>query len=105
PILLGTFGTFGVLSVLVNMLVLWTVPILMLFGSLAVIIGLVVPPLGKILLLLSLPFLLFFEAVVRFFGSLGWNLQLDGLPWEMMVGYYLVLAAVMLLIQKKKSHS
>src|SRR6185369_4650784 len=76
PILLGTFGTFGVLSVLVNMLVLWTVPILMLFGSLAVIIELVVPPLGKILLLLSLPFLLFFEAVVRFFGSLGWNLQL-----------------------------
>ncbi len=94
PILLGTFGMFGILSVLVNVLVLWTVPLLMLLGSLAVIVGLVVPLIGQFLLLLCLPFLLFFETIVSFFGSLGWNLSVESFPWQLAVGYYLVLGAV-----------
>ena len=67
PILLGTFGSVGVLGLLVNLLVLWTIPILMILGCLAVVIGLFVPFVGKLFLFFALPFLLVFEYIVSFF--------------------------------------
>lgn len=39
PILLGVFGKVGLWSVIVNALVLWTIPIVMTLGSLAVLTG------------------------------------------------------------------
>lgn len=101
PILLGTFGTIGILSILVNVLVLWTVPILMLLGSLGVLLGLFFAPLGKVLVILCLPFLLFFEKVVSFFGGLNWNLTIESFPWQMAVGYYLLLGSMILIKSKK----
>ncbi len=102
PILLGVFGSFGILSLLVNALVLWTVPILMTIGSLSVLIMFIFEPLAKLLLLLALPFLLFFEAVVGFFGRLGWNFTMESFPWQMGAGYYLVLAALVLGFRRHK---
>lgn len=102
PILLGTFGKVGILGILVNMFVLWTVPILMLLGSLGVLAGLIFEPFGKLFLLLSLPFVLYFEKVVEFFGSFGWSLSLDSFPWQMGVGYYLVLISIIIFTKKLK---
>jgi competence protein ComEC len=102
PILLGTFGRVGILSLLVNVLVLWTVPILMLLGSLAVLSGLIFAPFGKVFLLLSLPFLFFFEKVIDIFGSIGWALEVKTWPWELSVGYYLILAAIILSLRHKR---
>ncbi len=102
PVLLGVFGRVGVLSVLVNALVLWTVPILMLLGSLAVLFGLIFVPLGKLFLFLSLPFLLFFEQIVSFFGSFGWNVEVTSFPWQLSLGYYLLLGSLVLIAQKRK---
>lgn len=47
PILLSVFGQVDVLSIFVNALVLWTVPFLMIFGSLAAIGCLLFVPLGQ----------------------------------------------------------
>lgn len=102
PILLATFGQVGILSLVVNTLVLWTVPILMVLGSLSVLVGIVIPPLGSLFLICCLPFLLYFEQVVNVFGSLGWNLSVETFPWEFMLGYYLLLGAVVL--GKKREH-
>jgi ComEC/Rec2-related protein len=96
PILLGTFGSVGVLSILVNVLILWTVPILMLLGTLGVVGGIMFAPLGKLFLLLSLPFLLLFEKVVSFFGSFNLNFTMETFPWALGVGYYLIIAALLL---------
>lgn len=93
PILLGAFGSFGILSVLVNALVLWVVPILMVLGSIAVLVGFIFLPLAKVILFFALPFLLFFEAVVSFFGGMGLNFSVESFPWQIAVGYYLVVAA------------
>jgi ComEC/Rec2-related protein len=97
PILLSTFGQVGVFSLVVNALVLWTVPILMFLGSVAVIVGLCIPQLGSLFLLLSLPFLLYFEWIVNVFGSLGWNITIDSFPGQLVLGYYLVLGAYLFL--------
>lgn len=101
PILLGVFGSYGVLSLLVNALILWTIPVLMVLGSLGILVGLVFAPLGQIFLLLAYPFLLFFELVVNFFGETGWALQIPEVPVVVWIGYYLVLTAVVLVNKGK----
>jgi competence protein ComEC len=103
PVLLGTFGSIGMLSLVVNAVVLWTVPILMTLGSLAVISGFIFKPLAQGLLYVSLPFLFFFEAVVSFFGGIELNFTIENPPWEMGVGYYLVLGALLLFMRRKET--
>jgi competence protein ComEC len=100
PILLGVFGQFGLLSVLVNALVLWTVPFVMVFGSLAAIFGLLFHPLGELFLYPAYPFLIFFETVVSFFGKSDLLIQTNSLPLSLLIGYYLVLTAFVLLRKK-----
>ena len=91
PILLGVFGQIGLLSVLVNALVLWTIPLLMIFGSLAAIIGLVFPFIGELFLYPMLPSLVYFQTVVSYFGQSDWVLQVNNVPPEIWIGYYCLL--------------
>jgi competence protein ComEC len=94
PILLGVFGSYGLLSVLANALTLWTIPILMTLGSLAILLGIVFAPLGKLFLFLSYPLLWFFETVVNFLGQVGWVLEIPAMPMVVWFGYYLILGAI-----------
>lgn len=64
PILFVTFGQFNILSPVINALVLWTVPIVMIFGALGGMIGLVMPILGKLILFLCYPLLWWFDSIV-----------------------------------------
>ncbi len=100
PVLMSVFGKTGILSILVNGLVLWTVPFLMTFGALALITE-SIPLIGQMFLYLCLPFLLFFEWVVNFFGSLGWVWEVEEFSWQLSAGYYLILIAIILLFKKK----
>jgi competence protein ComEC len=68
PILFVTFGQFNIWSPLINGLVLWTVPIIMILGSVGGLIGLIIPILGKVVLYLSYPLLWWFVKVVEVFG-------------------------------------
>jgi competence protein ComEC len=68
PILFVTFGQFNIWSPLINALILWTVPILMVLGALGGVIGLMVPFLGKLILWLSYPLLWWFVKVVEVFS-------------------------------------
>lgn len=103
PVLLGVFGQYGMLSILVNALVLWTIPILMTLGSLAVLVGLFFEPLAHLLLFTCLPFLLFFEKTVSFFGSFRWALTLPAVSPMVWVGYYLLLSAGILFVRTYKA--
>ena len=95
PILVSGFGVYSLWSIVVNALVLWTVPILMILGGLAAILAFVFKPLVIILLYLCLPFLLFFEAVVNYFAGLPGALVLQNASWQLVVGYYLILIAIL----------
>jgi competence protein ComEC len=103
PILLINFGQYSLLSVLVNALVLWIIPFLMLLGSFAAFIGLFMPFLAKPILFLSLPMLWYFEAVVSFFASLPILLRLSNISFLLLIGYYfLVLAVILFSYQRRK---
>ena len=68
PILFVTFGQFNIWSPLINALILWTVPILMVLGALGGVIGLMAPFAGKLILWLSYPLLWWFVRVVEIFS-------------------------------------
>ncbi|MDO8658852.1 MAG: ComEC/Rec2 family competence protein [Candidatus Levybacteria bacterium] len=96
PILFANFGSYSIISVLVNGLVLWTVPILMVLGGLGAIFGVLLEPVGKIFLYLSLPFLLYFEKLVSFFSVFNAGFNFESVPWQLITGYYAVLISVLL---------
>jgi competence protein ComEC len=101
PILLVNFGSYSLWSIPVNAIVLWTVPFLMIIGGFASIIGLIIEPLGRLILYLSVPFLLYFTEIVEFFGNLGGQIKIESLPLLIIAGYYLIILSVILWIRKK----
>jgi competence protein ComEC len=102
PVMLGTFGNYGVLSILVNALILWTVPILMITGSLAVLFAFVFEPVSYVFLWISYPFLLFFQVVVSYFGESGLLITLQNVPGVIWIGYYCLLLGFVLFAQLRK---
>lgn len=67
PILFVTFGKFNILSPLVNALVLWTIPYIMILGVVGGVIGLFIPIAGKLLLYICYPLTWWFVNVVKVF--------------------------------------
>lgn len=65
PILLFSFGTVNIFSPLINALVLWTIPPIMIFGAIAGLCGLAIPFVGELIVLLSLPFSYWFVGVIN----------------------------------------
>ena len=102
PILLGVFGNVSLISLLVNSLILWTVPFLMTFGSIAVVAGFLFEPLGQLIALLCLPFLWYFELVVNVFGEIGGIWEIDSFPWPYIACYYLMVLSLVFLFQRTK---
>ena len=62
-----TFGQFNILSPIINALILWTIPYIMVLGALGGIIGLIVPVLGRLILFVSFPFLSWFTNILEIF--------------------------------------
>ncbi len=68
PILYFTFGYFSIYSFLVNGLVLWTVPLITVFGMLISFISLLLPSLASVLVFIIYPLTFWFVEIVRFFA-------------------------------------
>lgn len=100
PILLANFGTFSPVSILANTLILWTVPSIMVIGFFSAVLGFITDFLAAIILQLSLPFLLLFEAVVNFFGQRSINIEVADFPFIMALGYYLLLIAFVIFLKQ-----
>lgn len=92
PILLTNFGQISFLSPLINALVLWVVPIVMVFGSLVAVFGLIINPIALVLSWFVWLFLTYFVKVINLAGNLPWiSLELGKLSFWWVIGYYLVL--------------
>jgi competence protein ComEC len=68
PILYLTFGQFNIASFIINPLVLWITPHVMVLGALGGIIGLIVPIFGKFILFVLFPLLYYFVQVIEIFN-------------------------------------
>jgi competence protein ComEC len=68
PILFVTFGQFNVFSPIINALVLWTVPYIMIIGIVGGAVGLILPILGQGIVYLTYPLTWWFVTIVSTFG-------------------------------------
>lgn len=103
PILLSNFGQYSFFSIVVNGLVLWTIPTMMILGGLGGIAGFVFEPLGQLFLYLCLPFIWYFEKIVSLFGSSGVAISISEFPLPFMIGYYCLLASLIVFLSKKRA--
>ncbi len=102
PILVMNFGTYSLWSIVVNALVLWTVPVLMILGGLAAITSFIFEPLVKLLLYVCLPFLWYFEFAASFFANFRESFAFETIPWQMVAAYYLFLSSIITFVFKKR---
>ncbi len=104
PILLANFGSYSFISVFINGLVLWTVPVLMALGGIGGLLGIIFEPLGAIFLYLSLPLLLYFQKVVSIFSQVFGTFNFTNFSWQFTIGYYLLLISlVIFFLQRSKA--
>lgn len=104
PILLQNFHQLSLVSVFTNVMVSWTVPFIMILGSILLLAGFISEFLGQIIALVVVAFLTYFVYVVQFFAALPFAWEYVGEKlWVVWVGYYMVLAGVLLAINKNKS--
>jgi competence protein ComEC len=87
PLILFQFGTLSIVAPLVNVLVLWIIPYLMLFGA-STIFTSFIPPLSAVLSFLSHLGLQYVIMIVQFFGRLSWASANAVIPlWAMVLAY------------------
>lgn len=96
PILFAYFGQYNLLSIIVNALILWTIPILMILGAFAALLGLIFQPLAVAVLYMCLPLLFFIEYVVTFFARYPVFVQFENISIFFVIGYYCLFLAVFL---------
>lgn len=102
PLLLTYFGSYSLLSVIVNGLVLWTIPILMVIGAVGLLMGFLFEPLGTLILYGTMPFLWVFQLIVSSFSKISFGFSLSSLPLSLIVGYYLIVISIYLFVQNKR---
>jgi len=103
PLMIAVFGAYSLLSFPVNILVLWTIPIIMIFGGLAGLLSLFLPLLAKPLILLCYPFLSYFTTVVELFSEINLQISIDKVPIASIFGYYLILLVLVIRLKGRKT--
>lgn len=102
PIMLFYFHQYGLLSILVNALVLWTIPPLMVIGSLSAAVALAIPSVAGLLSLIGLPFLWLFEVVVKVLSPFNPVLEVGKFSFFFVLSYYLLLLSGLLFLKQRK---
>lgn len=97
PIIAQNFHQLSFTGVFANVMVGWTIPFIMILGSILLVASLLSQFLAQILALAISVFLTYFIYVVEFFSSLPFAWQYVGEQfWIVWVGYYMIVAGIML---------
>ena len=102
PLLLTVFGSYSLISLPVNILVLWTIPFLMVFGGIGALLALLSPAIATPFILLAYPFLVFFTFIIDASQKLYLGFDIDSIPVMIVIGYYLILIAIVNKLNAKK---
>ena len=104
PVIAYNFGQVSLAGLLANSLVLWTVPLVMVSGLVALVVSLVSTFLGQVVGLIPGIMLAYFVTVVQLFSKIpGASFQIGETSTLMWIGYYLLLASlVWVLFDKTK---
>lgn len=102
PIIAQNFHQLSLVALPANLLVLWTVPIIMILGIGFFILSLSFSLAGWIIAFVLNIWLTYFVYIVHFFGSLPFAWEYVGEQvWVVWVGYYCLLAGVLMFINSR----
>jgi competence protein ComEC len=105
PIVMISFSTFSLISMVSNFMVLWTVEPLMLLGGVAGIVGFTAPFLAELVLVPAGVLLDYFLWVVKVLSNDAFLFKFEGFNVWVAIGYYLLLGlGYYYLIHQKKSN-
>ncbi|MFH1286770.1 MAG: ComEC/Rec2 family competence protein [Candidatus Magasanikbacteria bacterium] len=91
PLILYQFGRLSIVAVIVNVLILWIIPLIMMLGFFAVVTSFIFLPLGQIISWLAWVGLQYIIIVVEWFASLPFAAIDIRIPqWAMVVMYILI---------------
>ncbi|MEK7624731.1 MAG: ComEC/Rec2 family competence protein, partial [Patescibacteria group bacterium] len=103
PLMLYQFGTLSLVAPLVNILILWTVPWLMLAGAAAIGVGMILFPVGQFFAFVTHFGLSYVIMVVQFFGEQSWSHVTAPIPLWLMGIMYAILIFGIRYYEKNKS--
>lgn len=103
PIIAINFHRISLIGVLVNIFVLWTVPIIMISGALAMVVFLVNPVWGSLIALFPGTFLTYFVYIIEFFNFEGASIYIPRFSPVIWVGYFILLLGILLILKKRSS--
>ena len=99
PVIIQNFHQLSLAGVAANLLVLWTIPFMMILGSVTLLVSSISYLLAQILALALSALLTYFIYVVSFFASLPFAWEYVGEQmWIVWVGYYMILAGVLFML-------
>lgn len=103
PVIAQNFHQISLVSLVTNALVLWTIPFAMIGGAVMLVVGAVSFSLGQLIGIGVNVLLTYFIYIVGFFAKLPFAWEYIGEQvWVVWVGYYMVLAGIMLLLNNVK---
>lgn len=91
PLILFQFGRLSLVAPIVNILILWIIPTIMILGFLAVVISFILFPLGEVVAWIAWVGLQYITKVVEFFAELRWAAVDLTVPWWGMILMYILL--------------
>lgn len=106
PIIAQNFHQLSLVGLFANLLIGWTIPIVMILGTLMLFLGQVFSFLGQVIAFATLAFLTYFIYIVEFFASLPFAWEYVGEKvWVVWVGYYMVVGGILTSINIKNQRS
>ncbi len=91
PLILFQFGRLSIVAPFVNILILWLIPFLMLFGFAALVLSFIIFPLGQALAWLTGLGLNYVIITVDWFGGKSWSAVEFSVPFWLMAIMYLAI--------------
>lgn len=102
PIIAANFNQLSLVGVMTNILVGWTVPLMMILGTIMLVLSFVSEFLASLIALCVFALSTYFVYIVQFFGSLPFAWEYIGEKiWLVWIGYYFLIAGVLKLIYVK----
>jgi competence protein ComEC len=105
PLISYSFGTVSLISPVVNMLILWTVPLSTVLGGVLLILGFVNIWLSRLVGLFLFPFLDFFVQAVFYFATLNFSFVSYEISLKFLVVYYALALFLGVRFEKKFNKS
>jgi len=102
PLILSQFGRLSIVSLPVNMLILWIIPWMMMVGFVAVVISFVYMPIASIIAAGGWLGLKYIIIVVQWFAAIPFAAVDMKVPWYVMVGLYIGMVYVLAVVNRKR---